>query len=156
MNKAKVELDHKVLDVEILLISVVQGVALASLAVPAVDVIGNFHFEYYLYVVGALLLILTFWSQAIIHTLSFISWPIDLYHNFLYILVAFAEVLVFSQLTNPLGWFVVMSGFFVLAGILYIVVFWLINRTQHEFQSSSKKQDLFHHILSRQGFELKS
>lgn len=151
----KKDLDHKVFDVEILLISVVQGVALAALAANAMPVLAGFKIEFYLYVFAALLIILTFWSQAIIHTLSFISWPIDMFHNFFYFLVSFVEVLVFSELTNPLKWFMFMSVFFVIAAALYIIDLFLIKRCRNKFKGQKGKV-LYNHILNRQVFELKN
>ncbi|GEM_PF-1748414 len=147
-------LDNIVLDIEFLLISVVQGVALASLAESAAGPIGNFQFEYWLYVVSAFLFILNFWSAAIIHTVSFIDWPLDLTHNFLYFLVSLIEVMAFNQLTNPLKWFEFTTVFFIVAFILYAVDFSLIKRHQRKLTLSSAKKALYNHIVTREKKEL--
>ncbi|MBI3485366.1 hypothetical protein HY025_00310 [Candidatus Daviesbacteria bacterium] len=152
MNREK--LDGIVLDIEFLLISVVQGVALVSLADNSSHIISNLHFEYWLYVLSGLLLILIFWSQAIIHALSFIDWPMDLVHSFLYFLVSLVEIMAFSAMDNPLLWFGFIVGLFVVAAGLYIFDLNLIKKHESVFNTKQKKL-LFNHILSRQLFELK-
>lgn len=71
--KEKNRLDQFVLDIEFLLISVVQGVVLATLAASAVGPITKLQFEFWLYIISAFLVIIIFWSNAIVHALSFIS-----------------------------------------------------------------------------------
>lgn len=155
-NKAiQKQLDAKVLDIEFLLISVIQGVALAALAATAADPIGNFRFEYWLYVVSAFLLILNFWSQAIIHTLSFIGWPLDMTHNFFYFLVSLIEVMAFSHMTDPLKWFAFITLFFLVALILYFFDLQLIKKQKNTFSKTPSKQKLYAHIIRRELFELK-
>lgn len=114
-------LDQLAVDAEFLLISVVQGVALAALAAGAVDPLRNMDYQYWPYIFSGLILILFFWSQAINHTISFIGWPLNLTHNLLYFVTAFVEVLAFSQITNPSGWYLANAAFFVVAWFLYVV-----------------------------------
>ncbi|MBI2022272.1 hypothetical protein HYS97_00260 [Candidatus Daviesbacteria bacterium] len=153
MNKSK--LDQFVLDIEFLLISVVQGVALAALASSAISPVANLQFEYLPYIFSAFLFILLFWSGAIIHSLSFIDWPLDLPHNFLYFLASFVEVITFSQITNPLNWFAFVLIFFSVAAILYIVDLNLISKHKTAFDDTEAKRNLYHHIKSEQLYELK-
>jgi hypothetical protein len=70
MNRER--LDQFALDIEFLLISVVQGVALGSLAASAAGTLMSLRFEFFVYIISAFLLILIFWSGAILHALSFI------------------------------------------------------------------------------------
>lgn len=147
------KLNQIVLDIEFLLISVVQGVALAALAAAASGLTSNFQLESWLYILSGFLLILIFWSQAIIHAISFIDWPPDLSHNFLYFLAALFEVLIFNQIENPLGWFAFTVIFFIIAGVLYILDLSLIKFRKDRFKG--KKQALYQHILKRQLLEIK-
>jgi len=101
----KKRLDEFVVDIEFLLISVVQGVALAALAAAAAPIVANLQLEYWPYIVSALLFILIFWSQAIMHVLGFIKWPLDMIHNFLYFVASLIEVMAFSVMNKPLVWF---------------------------------------------------
>lgn len=149
----KVHLDQVVLDIEFLIISVVQGVALAALASASVPIFTEFKVEYFPYVLSGFLFILLFWSGAIIHALSFIDWPLDLTHNFLYFLASFTEVITFGQMTNPKLWFLLVAIFFLVAEALYVVDYRLIKQRQKDFNSPKRKK-LYQHILKRHLFEM--
>lgn len=145
----KKELDEKAVDIEFLLISVIQGVALAALAASAVPVIGVFDIEHIFYVVSGFLFILIFWSAAVGHVLSFIDWPLDLIHNFLYLLASFIEVMAFSYLRDPLRWFIFISIFLGIIGILYM---WDLRLIKKHKDSLAPK--LYDDILKQQTYEL--
>src|SRR5690242_11714122 len=98
-------LDGTVVDIEFLLIAVIQGFALATLAVDSETVFTEGMWVYFPYILAAFILILNFWALAIQHSISFIAWPFDLTHTLLYLLVAFVEVASFSQITHPGTWF---------------------------------------------------
>lgn len=155
MNKTRKEkLDQFAINIEFLLISVVQGVALGALATNASEPIASMQFEYWLYVGSGFLFILNFWSQAIIHTLSFIDWPLDMPHNFLYFLVSLIEVMAFSHITSPLLWFAFISAFFVAAIALYLFDLSLIRKHQEKFNATQAQKQLYGHMFKRETFEL--
>ncbi len=110
--------------------------------------------QYLPYVATAFLLVLIFWSGAIIHALSFIDWPLDLPHSFLYFLASFIEVLAFTQLENPIMWFVFILLFQIVAGLLYLYDLRLIRKHKKRFDENSHKRALYLHILSQQEKEL--
>ena len=114
----KLDYDQIVLNIEFLLISVIQGVAFSTLLGYAAPIINNGQTEYWLYITAGFLIVLVFWSHAIIHALSFIDWPLDLFHSFLYFLVIFFQVLSLSQMTNPLHWFITTVCTFLVAWFL--------------------------------------
>lgn len=145
----KKELDQTAVDIEFLLISVVQGVALAALATSAAPIIGDLNFEYFFYVLSAFLFILIFWSAAVSHVLSFIDWPLDMTHNFLYFLASFLEVMAFSYLKDPLRWFMFISLFLFVIGILYVWDLRLIK--QHK---TVLRKKLYDDVLKEQNYEL--
>lgn len=151
----KERLDSFVRDIEFLLISVVQGVALAALAASAASVIGEFQYEYILYVVSGFTLIILFWSQAIMHTISFIDWPLDMTHNFLYFLASFFEVIAFAHINEPFKWFIFIGCFAIVGVALYIFDYILIKKHEVSFRQSSTHEKLYQHISKRQIFELK-
>jgi hypothetical protein len=132
-------LDQFVLDIEFLLISVVQGVALSALAAAAIGPITTLQYQYWPYIISAFLVIFIFWSQAIIHALSFIDWPLDLAHNLFYFLASFVQVIAFSQITNPNEWFVGMTVLFAVAFLLYIVDYKIILQRKNEFVDEQEK-----------------
>src|SRR5439155_388957 len=95
------ELHHLVLDVEFVLISVVQGVALTTLAAAAAPMLRTHQLMTYVFVATGLLFVLSFWSVALVHAISFLSWPMDLVHYFFYFGVALVECLTFAQMARP-------------------------------------------------------
>ena len=143
------------LDIEFLLISVVQGVALSTLALGAAPLLGDLRFETFLYILTSFVLILSFWSQAIIHAISFIDWPIDLPHSFLYFLASFMEVVAFAYLNNPVKWFLFMGVFFLVVVILYAVDLGMIKERRGKFETK-KQVKLYEHVISEQTFEFKT
>jgi len=153
MNREK--LDQFTLDIEFLLISVVQGIALGALASAASKPLPDLNFQYWPYILSGFLLILTFWSQAIVHCLSFIKWPLDLSHNFLYFLAGLVEFLAFGHLEDPLRWFIFQFLFVLVAAALYIVDLKLIKKAKDNFDNSEYGKNLYNHILSEQVYELK-
>src|SRR3989344_2770788 len=148
------ELNNTAVEIEFLLISVIQGLALQFLVSVAVTPFVQFQFEYWLYIVSGFLLILIFWTQAIVHALSFIRWPIDLIHTFLYFLVSFGEVLVFYQVGSPFRWFVFGTVFLIAASILYVYDFVMIKKRQHTMARSEKRKRLYEHMYLTQKKEL--
>lgn len=153
MNKQK--LDQFTLDIEFLLISVVQGVALGALGTAASEPLSNLDLQYWPYILSGFLLILTFWSQAIIHSLSFIKWPLDLGHNFLYFLAGLVEFLAFEHLQDPLRWFIFQLVFVIVASVLYLVDLKLIKEAKDNFKTGPEKA-LYKHILGEEIKEMKS
>ena len=153
MNREK--LNQFTLNIEFLLISTVQGVALGALAGAASAPLSNLNFQYWPYILSGFLLILTFWSQAIIHSLSFIKWPLDITHNFLYFLLGGIEFLAFNHLQDPLRWFIFQLIFVIAAAVLYFADLKLIKEAKNNFNTESEKA-LYKHILDEQVSEMKS
>jgi len=154
MNREK--LNQFTLDIEFLLISVVQGVALGALAGAASEPLSSLDFQYWPYILSGFLLILTFWSQAIIHALSFIKWPLDITHNFFYFLAGLVEFLAFQHLQDPLRWFIFQLVFVVVASILYFIDLKLIKDGKVHFNDNPQERALYKHILDEQVSEMKS
>lgn len=150
----KDRLDGFVVNAEFLLISVIQGGALAAIAVAAAFPFSSFDFALYPYIFSALILILVFWAQAIVHTISFIEWPLDIIHNMLYFIIGFIEIMAFSSLASPLHWFFFILLFFIIAGVLYFYDLKLIKGQRNNFQESEARRKLYQDILKRQKFEL--
>lgn len=150
----KLDYDQIVLNIEFLLISVIQGVAFSTLLGYAAPIINNGQTEYWLYITAGFLIVLVFWSHAIIHALSFIDWPLDLFHSFLYFLVIFFQVLSLSQMTNPLHWFITTVCTFLVAWFLYVWDYFLIKKHEKAYSISAEKKKLYTHIVKRHLFEM--
>ena len=149
------QLDDFVINIEFLLISVVQGVALAALATSATPIVADLKVEYWLYIVSAFVFILIFWSQAIMHVLGFIRWPIDMVHNFLYFLASLVEVMAFSEMEKPLLWFSLIFVFVFITGILYYYDFLLIKKCKEDFSKTTAGKALYENLYKEQLFDMR-
>ncbi|MEY2506256.1 MAG: hypothetical protein QOG12_1313 [Verrucomicrobiota bacterium] len=110
------ELDSMVVEIELTLCSIIQGVALYFLVENARAVLSMGQVSAWPYVATGLVIILLFWSRSLIHTLTLIRWPLEFVHNFFYIACTLVEALAFTHLNDPFTWFVLTA--------LYAVVVW--------------------------------
>jgi hypothetical protein len=119
-RESRNELDGMVVNIELTLVSIIQGVALSFLAENArVALVGRL-WTATPYVFASLLVILLFWSRSIIHTLTLIRWPLEFGHNFFYITCTLAQVLAVTRLTDPFWWFGLSAVFSALVWGLFI------------------------------------
>jgi hypothetical protein len=102
---AKTQLDATIVGIELTLISIIQGLALGVLAASAVQPLVTWQWETWPYILTGLAVILIFWSRSLIHTLSFIGWPLEFGHTFLYFAVTLIEAAALSQVAAPERWF---------------------------------------------------
>ena len=107
-----------VVEIELTLCSIIQGVALFFLVDNARQVLTMGQASAWPYVATGLVIILLFWSRSLIHTLTLIRWPLEFVHNFFYIACALVEALAFTRLNDPFMWFVLTA--------LYAVIVWLL------------------------------
>ena len=114
------ELDSTVIEIELTLTSIVQGVALYFLIDNARSVLSIQQRAFWPYVVSGLLIILIFWSRSVVHTLTLIRWPLEFGHNFFYIACALGESLLFSRLNNPRAWFAIGAAYALIVWLLFI------------------------------------
>jgi hypothetical protein len=114
------ELDSMVVEIELTLCSIIQGVALYFLVDNARLVLSKGQSAAWPYVITGLLIILLFWSRSLIHTLTLIRWPLEFVHNFFYIAAALVEALAFTRLADPFRWFVMTALFAVIIWALFV------------------------------------
>ena len=105
MNLSRRELDANIINIELTLTSIIQGVALAVLTENARSALSLNNWPALLYMAAGLCIIFIFWSRSIIHTLTLIKWPLEFGHNFFYIVCVFGEAIIFTRLKQPLAWF---------------------------------------------------
>jgi hypothetical protein len=117
-SRERSELDSMVVEIELTLTSIVQGVALYFLVDNARTVLSLPQRAFWPYVISGLLIILIFWSRSVVHTLTLIRWPLEFGHNFFYIVCAMGESLLFSRVNSPEGWFTI--------GAVYAFIVWLL------------------------------
>ncbi|MFO0980279.1 MAG: hypothetical protein U1E76_00810 [Planctomycetota bacterium] len=115
---ARQELDNLVVNIELTLISIIQGIALSFLIGTSYPLVVGLELRCWPFIATGLLIILLFWARAIIHTLTVIRWPLRLGHNFLYIGSTAVESLMFTQMGDPVWWHAL--------GTLYAALIWLL------------------------------
>lgn len=111
--------DAIVLNIEFLVVSIVQGLAFSTLAGVAAASLTTDYLSRWPAIIAAFFLLLLFWSQAMLHAISFIRWPMDVWHTMLYFLASFIEVIAFMHLGEPRLWFGLLSVFFGIVWLLY-------------------------------------
>jgi hypothetical protein len=85
LSESRSELDAMIADIELTLVSIVQGVALTVLIEASREVIVKLDWIMWPYLLSGLIIILVFWSRVVLHILTVIRWPLEFGHNFLYI-----------------------------------------------------------------------
>ena len=119
-SAARSELDAMVVEIELTLVSIIQGVALTVLIEHAHATIAEPNFFFWPYVVAGLLVIFVFWSRAVLHIITVIRWPLEFGHNFLYIACALVEAILFAQLGKPASWFGFGGAFIAIGWTLFV------------------------------------
>jgi hypothetical protein len=127
-SAAQTQLDGLVVNIELTLISIIQGVALSFLADRSRDLLVSLQFTLWPYAVTGLLIILLFWSRSLMHTLTVIRWPLEFGHNFMYIASTLVETVAFTQLTNVLHWYALNTLFALMIWILFSLDLRMIRR----------------------------
>jgi hypothetical protein len=150
------KLDEIALNIELVLISIIEAVALTFLAESAVHVLHQPDpMRYIPYVFAGLAILLVFWSQAILHAISFVRWPLRMEHMLLYFVAVFLQVVAYSDIDNLAGWFFWWTLFSVLAFIIYVVDLRIIRDVGSKFSSLPHGSEFMAEIESRHIYEMK-
>lgn len=131
-SPGRTELDGMIVEIELTLVSIIQGVALTVLIESSRDVITNLQLVYWPYILAGLLVIFIFWSRAVLHIITLIRWPLEFGHNFLYIGCALVEAVSFAQLLNPANWFAFGAAFIASGWVLFFYDLRLIHARQRD------------------------
>jgi hypothetical protein len=126
------QLDGLVVNIELTLVSIIQGVALSVLSESSRAPVGDLRFDQWPYVANGLLMILLFWSRSTTHTLTLIRWPLEFRHNFLYITCTLFEAILFTDVTDPFRWYALSGAFAVTVWALFLADLRLIRQRQAE------------------------
>ena len=102
-DEGRRELDSIVINIELTLVSIIQGVALFFLTDNARTLISLRDSGAFLYIVAGLCVIFIFWSRSVIHTLALIRWPLEFGHNFFYIACALGEAILATDRVAHIG-----------------------------------------------------
>lgn len=131
-STGRTELDAMIVEIELTLVSIIQGVALTVLIESSRDIITELRFISWPYVLSGLFVIFIFWSRAVLHIITLIRWPLEFGHNFLYIGCALVEAVSFAQLGNPANWFSFGAAFIAAGWVLFFYDLRLIHARQHD------------------------
>lgn len=110
------ELDATVANIELTVISIVQGMALSFLIEGGRSLFVEVRLASLPYIVSGLLVAFSMWSRAVLHAFTVIRWPLELGHNFIYFVAALCEAALFSQAGRPERWYPV--------GLAMVALFW--------------------------------
>lgn len=131
-------LDSTVAEIELTLISIIQGVALTFLIESARHVIHEI--ALWPYVLSGLLVILIFWSRSVLHIITVIRWPLEFGHNFLYIACALTEAVLFTRLESPRAWFLLGALYALLVWVLFVYDLRLIHARERDSAGPSSNR----------------
>ena len=119
LSESRSELDSITADLELTLVSIIQGVALTVLIESSREAIAKLDWMLSPYVLAGLIMILVFWSRVVLHILTVIRWPLEFGHNFLYVTCALVEAFSFVQLGQPVRWFAFVAAFLAVGWSLF-------------------------------------
>ena len=113
---------------------IIEGVALTKLAENSVPVLNGIDaLQRIPFVLAGLAILLVFWSQAILHAVSFIRWPLKMEHMFLYFIAAFVQVIAYTDVERITPWFFWWSVFSAVAILIYFVDLRIIREAAPRF-----------------------
>jgi len=139
MNSARRDLDANIVNIELTLASIIQGVALYFLTENARTALSLNNWPSLLYLSAGLCVICIFWSRSIIHTLTLIRWPLEFGHNFLYIACALGEAILFTRLERPLAWFRISTAYAAFVWLLFVYDLRLIRARLRETTTDGER-----------------
>ena len=148
-REAQSRLDTTVVGIELTLISIIQGLALAVLASSAVQPMLRLQWETWPYIATGLLVILIFWSRSLIHTLSFIGWPLEFGHTFGYFGATLIEAAALTQVADPQAWFALNACYALAVWGLYAWDLRVVQR-QHRTDDTDAERALREDVIDDQ------
>ncbi len=138
-SKARRALDALVINIELTLISIIQGLALGVLAGASAEPLLQLHWQAWLYIATGLLIVLIFWSRALLHTLCFIGWPLEFGHTFVYFGATLIEAVALTQVANPERWFALNALYAIAVWGLYIYDLRIVRRHASDFGTADEQ-----------------
>ncbi len=100
-------------------------------------------------------MIFIFWSRSIIHTLTFIKWPLEFGHNFFYIACALGEAILFTRLERPLAWFRLTTVYAAFVWLLFVYDVRLIRARLREAANEAERS-LYQRTMEDQSLNIRA
>jgi hypothetical protein len=139
LRAARVQLDSTVVGIELTLISIIQGLALGVLAASAVQPLIALQWQVWPYIAAGLLTILIFWSRSLVHTLSFIGWPLEFGHTFIYFGATLVEAVALSEVADPERWFALNALYAAIVWVLYAYDLKMVRQRAGDFATPAER-----------------
>lgn len=153
-SAAKITLDATVVNIELTLISIIQGLALGVLAAASVEPLIQLQWQVWPYILTGLLVVLIFWSRALLHTLSFIGWPLEFGHTFVYFGATLIEAVALTQVRHPSHWFALNALYALAVWGLYAYDLRILRRHEEDFGTTDERA-LFDDIVNDQRLNIR-
>ncbi|MHB8574653.1 MAG: hypothetical protein ACYDCQ_04915 [Dehalococcoidia bacterium] len=134
------ELDALVTPIELTLVSVLQGVIMQILLPAAADLLHRDKAYLAIYALPSFLIMIAVWVSFILLSLTFVSWPIDVWHNLIYFLLTALESLAFAFLDKPVLWFVFVTLFCAIS-VLSFWYHWNFVKGRRRFYEARSAED---------------
>src|SRR5207248_8996562 len=154
MNLSRRQLDSNVVNIELTLASIIQGVALYFLTESARTALSWNNWPALFYLSAGLCIIFIFWSRSIIHTLTLIKWPLEFGHNFFYIACALGEAILFTRLGRPLAWFRLSTVYAAFVWLLFVNDLRLIRARLREAANEAERS-LYQRTMEDQSLNIR-
>jgi len=150
------KLDEIAVNVELVLISLIEGVALVTLAEQIVVSLQEPDWYRYLpYMLAGFSILLVFWAQSILHAVSFIRWPIRIEHMFTYFASALLQIIAYSSILHIGTWFFWWSLFSLVAMGMYFLDLWILRDSYASFSKLKGGTAFLSEVERRHIFEMK-
>jgi hypothetical protein len=150
------KLDEIAVNIELVLISLIEGVALVTLAEQIAAALQEPDWYRYLpYMLAGFAILLVFWAQSIMHAVSFIRWPIRVEHMFLYFASALVQIIAYTNLLHAGMWFFWWSVFSLVAMGMYFIDLWILRDSHQSFAKLKGGSAFLAKVEERHLFEMK-
>jgi hypothetical protein len=106
------------------------------------------------YIATGLLVVLIFWSRALLHTLCFIGWPLEFGHTFVYFGATLLEAVALTQVSAPERWFALNALYALAVWGLYAYDLRMVHRHAEDF-GTADEQALLADIIQDQRLNIR-
>jgi hypothetical protein len=149
------KLDEIAVNVELVLISLIQGLALILFAQQIMAALGDPEwYRYITFTLAGLAILLTFWAQSILRAMSFTRWPIRIEHLFLYFVVALAQMIAYSNILSLSNWFFWWSVYSLVVMAMYFLDLQILRDSFARFAQLRGGSEFLERVEKRHIFEM--
>jgi hypothetical protein len=150
------KLDEVAVNIELVLITVIESIALVFLAQHAVAALNDPEwYSYITYILAGLTILFVFWTQSILHVLTFARWPVRMEHLFAYFACALVQMIAYTNILSLPTWFMWWGIFSVLVMGLYVIDLWILRDSYPSFSKQVGGERFLEQVEKRHLFEMK-